>query len=297
MKIVFFTPHYRDGLGYGFYWESKARTLWPKGAQVTFFDPVGMTTPGACNEAVNVARTVGADWLVVTAFDVAWKPDTIIRLMAHDKDVVGSICMSQYWPHRWHAMVDYREDECAWGMVANRQRGLQRVDGIGGGFWLMKVSVFDRVEEPWFEFKTVDKKRTHPEDLSFSRKALAAGVELYVDWETPIAHSASGWYSWADGCLVSQAELRKILWGNGNSTGGGRIELSDARDPEVQRGVMENAVLFAEMKRNMAKMTDSQRVALMDGFCDVCGRDTRGQEGICECWKQTTTEDEEEESK
>ncbi|CAK0764356.1 hypothetical protein CCP3SC15_300017 [Gammaproteobacteria bacterium] len=75
--------------------------------------------------------------------------------------------------------------------------GLKNVDWVGAGFLLIKREIFERLKYPWFRFGEVyytdDTKRRcileEPEDLTFCRKARAAGYSIYLDCDCRIEHA------------------------------------------------------------------------------------------------------------
>lgn len=123
------------------------------------------------NELVAHAIESGADALMFFDSDQEFPDDTIERLAAHNKDIVGCAYRRRQPP--FPLMPDSDGTET----------GLKEVDWLPSGVMLVKTKVFKEIAFPWFP-NLYGKK---PEDfigsdLSFCRKAKFAGFNIFCDY-------------------------------------------------------------------------------------------------------------------
>jgi hypothetical protein len=113
--------------------------------------------------------------------DQVFPSNGLERLLAHDRDVVGCFYSTRMPPYRIVGQLRNQED---WD-----KGGLAPAIQMPGGFVLVKMDVYDRIGgniiyEEWF-----DPKEATPEnrlsfisdDSVFTRRALAAGCEVFCD--------------------------------------------------------------------------------------------------------------------
>lgn len=103
--------------------------------------------------------------------DMTFPPDTALRLLKHDKDVVA---------------INYVMRRDSWRPIARRDgvrissldaTGLEQVDDVGMGVFLMKTSAVAGLPSPHFWYSTL----TETEDLYFCRQLREAGREIWID--------------------------------------------------------------------------------------------------------------------
>ena len=140
-----------------------------------------------------------APYLLMLDSDVLPPPDTIERLLAHDLPAVGG------WYRKKEkyrikeldgterivqrpVVYDYdgfneKIQKFEYRTRIKPGEGLEKIDGLGAGCWLIKREVLEKVGKSPFSFKFGG------EDLDFCRKMKAAGYDIYVDWDVACAHS------------------------------------------------------------------------------------------------------------
>jgi hypothetical protein len=142
-----------------------------------------------------------APYLLMIDSDVLPPPDAIERLLAHDKGVVGG------WYRKKEkfrvknlngtesviqrpVVYDYDGFNEEIQKFEFRQRlepgeGLEKVDGMGAGCWLIRRDVAEKIGKSPFSLQYGG------EDLSFCRKITGAGYDIFVDWSLACAHIGS----------------------------------------------------------------------------------------------------------
>jgi hypothetical protein len=145
------------------------RLVWAKGADVT----------GNCNTLV---RGMVGDWLWILGDDHVFDPGLLVRLLAHDVDVVVPLCMKRTAPY--DPVVYSGETEDGHHVVADLpESGLVPIHAAGNAGMLIRRHVIEALEEPVFE-----SNRGQNEDLTFCRKAREAGFGIFCDVDAPLGH-------------------------------------------------------------------------------------------------------------
>src|SRR3990167_5100598 len=76
--------------------------------------------------------------------DMIYEPDTIERLIVHDKDILGGLYKTKY-PERQDCVIEYLEG----GM----QEGVFECGALGTGLLLVKTDVYRQVPQPWYGYE------------------------------------------------------------------------------------------------------------------------------------------------
>lgn len=136
----------------------------------------------------------GYDYLFSVDSDIAFAPDTLAKLLAHDKDVVCGLYI-QRKPGQ-HILEVYEPN--AHGGVSNipygkiKGQGLVEIAGCGFGCTLVKAEVMRAIGYPQFKYySALDHKNTISEDVDFCRKAQAKGFKLWADTSIQCRHIGS----------------------------------------------------------------------------------------------------------
>lgn len=122
--------------------------------------------------------------------DVAFKPDTLMRLMSHDVDMVTGLYLFRNYPHQ-PIIFDYSDEEgkCRHINLEN-QTGLIEIVNAGLGCCLINTKVFRAIEKPYIRLGQLEKDGWC-DDIDFFNRARAVGFKLYCDFNIPIGHFAS----------------------------------------------------------------------------------------------------------
>lgn len=126
----------------------------------------------ARNDIVNQIR---GDWLFFIDSDMKFPPDTLTRLLAHDKDIVGGLCFRKVKPFNPTIYDRINERHYHWRMVYPKDK-LFEVDATGCACLLIKRRVFEKMKDPWFQY--TDRLS---EDLLFCEKAQQCGFKIWID--------------------------------------------------------------------------------------------------------------------
>ena len=132
------------------------------------------------------------EWIWIMGDDHILSPDTLIRLLDHNVDVVVPICVrrrppfipvifkeahadtpkGQFPPWNWHELPDH---------------GLMEIHAAGTAGMLIRKRVLEAFDDPWFEVGKAGADQLN-EDTHFCGKLQRAGFKIHADLDTYIGH-------------------------------------------------------------------------------------------------------------
>lgn len=129
----------------------------------------------ARNTAVAMAQEAGVDYLWFVDSDMVFPPTALLRLLIHQQDVVGATYVKRVPPHPvLGAALDPQP--------ADFPPGLLEMSRIPTGCLLIRMSVFDRLQRPYFHFDVNPANGDIVgEDYLFCDKVRAAGMRIWCD--------------------------------------------------------------------------------------------------------------------
>lgn len=157
----------------------------------------------------------GADYILWIDADMRFPKDTITRLIAHDKPIVGVNATTRSIPVRPTAKnleIDFEKEVNHWRSVDSKGKtGIERVTSIGCGVMMVKREVFEKTPQPWFWFEVLPGDKLLGEDVYFCVKAGDAGFDTWVDHglSNEIGHVGSYTFSWNDIVEEKDDELQR----------------------------------------------------------------------------------------
>ena len=112
--------------------------------------------------------------------DMKFSPNALVRLLDHDKDIVGAFYNKRTPPYE---TVGHLLD--ASNLASG---GLRQADIMPGGFVLVRREVYEKLSPPWYResydlhlASEGDPDGTVGEDVNFSRAAIAGGYDIWCD--------------------------------------------------------------------------------------------------------------------
>lgn len=137
--------------------------------------------------AVNNARKHKATHILFIDCDMIFPPDGIKRLIELDKDVVGASYNEKRFPLVSTVKV---ADEKGNLIVGNMDayKDPFKVYALGFGFMLCKMSIFDKIEKPYFNSPIDENDTFTTDDFYFCDKLQKAGVEVWCDPTLKVLH-------------------------------------------------------------------------------------------------------------
>lgn len=143
------------------------------------------------NKAVEEARALGVDYILFLDSDVIVHPFTLRRLLDHDQEIVGATYIQREEPHRLlgKSVDGVPLDEAIYGLPLETTE-LMEVGALPAGCLLVKMSVFNAMDKPYFQTPAHCTNGEHwieGEDYFFCRTARNIGRKVYLDWATSFA--------------------------------------------------------------------------------------------------------------
>lgn len=137
------------------------------------------TVANSRNNCVKAALEQKADWLFMVDSDMVFPHDGLVRLMAHERAIVGGV-----YPRRGSGEIlglplgfDPRHD----------YTGVNEMEHLATGFILIRMDVFADLPKPWFR-TGIEGEETVTEDVQFCRDVRAAGWKVWADMDIPLGH-------------------------------------------------------------------------------------------------------------
>jgi len=141
-------------------------------------------------QGVAVARQAKVDRILWVDSDIMVREDSLLMLLEDDKDIISGVAVGKQPPFNF--IIGRKNDDGDIVPIDKlpAKRLFNDIDGVGFGFMLIKTSVFDKIEPPYFVMGD-----NLGEDYYFCNKAKAAGLDLWVDTECQVGHVGQYVYS------------------------------------------------------------------------------------------------------
>lgn len=115
---------------------------------------------------VKQAINNGADYILFVDDDMVFPPDSIHRLLSHQREIVGVLYAYRGPPF---GQVGLLKDP-------SQESGLAEATYLGTGLMMIHLSVFSRIEQPWFLWTEL-----RSDDAYFVEKSTKAGITAWCD--------------------------------------------------------------------------------------------------------------------
>lgn len=185
----------------------------PEGAEIRIFRAHGQSPARNRNIAIQHAINNGCTHLFFIDDDCLCPADTLLKLVAHDVDVVTGLYLMRNHPHRPIIFDEALNDgRCIWHDIANDKPELIPIKAAGMGCLLVKVDVLKKIAEKHKYWVTLGELEadTWCDDLSFFKRIREAGYPIYCDLHAPVGHIAKAiiWPNMIDGkwCFTYDTE-------------------------------------------------------------------------------------------
>jgi GT2 family glycosyltransferase len=123
--------------------------------------------------------------------DMAIPPDSLIKLLAHDKDVVSGLYLMRSYPHFPVAFdIAFDNGYNKYIYMKPEVSGLIEVTNCGLGCALIKTEVFKALEKPYVRLGEIEKDGWC-DDVGFFNRVRAAGFKIYLDTDVKCGHMTS----------------------------------------------------------------------------------------------------------
>src|SRR3990167_4670327 len=141
---------------------------------------MGCDIIGARTGLVNESIKRGATHIMFIDHDMFFPPDAIQKLVVQDKDIIGTAYNFRRFPLQSIAipLSDITPTHETF-----------RCQALGTGFLLIKLSVFEKIPVPWFNFgRDENAELVYGEDTYFCQQAIKAGLDVWADPNLGVKH-------------------------------------------------------------------------------------------------------------
>ncbi len=130
-------------------------------------------------EIAEEAVRSGFSHLIFIDADMVFPVDSINILASRDKDIIG---------------VDYNKRgaiplaSTVVPLTERKKYAPFKCKSLGTGLLLIKISVFNKIPQPWFFYEHVEGSKFVGEDIWFCNKAREVGIEVWCDPTFTVKH-------------------------------------------------------------------------------------------------------------
>jgi hypothetical protein len=176
-------------VGYPAFWTSVLELKLPPGTIMACLEGTYIDT--FRNGVIEEAIRHDVDWICFFDDDHILPPDAILRMLAHNVDVVGALALKRDAPYTAIPMIadETTVDDGKYVALPEawyRTGQLVEVDVLPMNATLIRMSVIKKLTAPWFHMG--DHGHGRSEDVAFSEDARAAGFRLFCDTGLRIPH-------------------------------------------------------------------------------------------------------------
>lgn len=151
----------------------------------------GQSPAQARNIIIRQALSADCTHIFFTDDDMALPPDTITKLLRHDKDIVMGLYLMRSYPHFPTAFdLELPNGFNKFLYLLPEVNGLIPITNGGLGCVLMKTEVFKKMEDPWITLGELQRDGWC-DDVSFYNRARKAGFEVWLDTDALVGHMMS----------------------------------------------------------------------------------------------------------
>ena len=207
MRVLIEVPTYDGRIS-----QATSETLWrldTSGHDVDYRPRTGYGCAMARNRIAADAINAKYDFVMMVDNDIALPSDALTCLVSHDVDFVTGYYLNRY-ARGENRLTTLYKPVFGWQMYEAselkelREQGeyLITVKGGGLGCSLIKTSVFERIQFPWFEWTDIkfdkydaedvygcsDKFMSGGEDINFCNLCRNAGITIHADTRVACGH-------------------------------------------------------------------------------------------------------------
>lgn len=123
--------------------------------------------------------------------DIAVPSDAIMKLIAHDKDIVTGLYLMRNFPNNPIIFDEaYVDGKCKTHFLEDFEDSLIPIVNCGLGLVLIKIEVFKALEKPWIRLGETEIDHWG-DDIGFFNRVRKAGFSLYCDLSVQGGHMAN----------------------------------------------------------------------------------------------------------
>lgn len=133
---------------------------------------------------VKEAQKYNCTHLLFIDYDMLFEDDLAEKLMKHDKDIIGVNSMVRDLPLTTTVKLHNEKGE----QIYEPSTELFECQAVGTGVMMIKMSVFDKLPQPWFFYEQNGGEMKTGSDMWFCNKAKEAGFKIWCDPRIKVGH-------------------------------------------------------------------------------------------------------------
>lgn len=129
---------------------------------------------------IEEAKNINSDYVLWLDSDMVFPSTTALRLLEHNKDIVGCNYLKRTKPLKPVAYKNVGDWDSFLPLKVEEE--LMEVEGVGMGCLLMKTDIFNQIQKPYFEFTYNEQSNDWlGEDFNVLKKLREVGCKVYID--------------------------------------------------------------------------------------------------------------------
>ena len=129
---------------------------------------------------IEEAKSINSDYVLWLDSDMVFPSTTALRLLNHNKDIVGCNYLKRTKPLKPVAYRNIGDWDSYLPLTIHDE--LVEVEGVGMGCILMKTEIFKKIQKPYFEFTYNEQSDDWlGEDFNLLIKLREKGFNVYID--------------------------------------------------------------------------------------------------------------------
>lgn len=162
----------------------------PDNIKVNFLLNYGMPTDSNRNHIVQQFLKSNNEWLFMIDSDIVPERQTLERLLAHNKKIIGALCFTTSSEGIPYPVIMKKNTDLGWGWTVDRNvKPLMRVDATGASCILIHRSILKQIKSPFrFGYDANGIVNVVGEDFDFCNKVLKLKESIYVDTTIQCLH-------------------------------------------------------------------------------------------------------------
>lgn len=144
------------------------------------------------NNISETALQCGVDWVLYLDDDHILQPNTLMRLLEADKDVISAHYVKRQYPFNPIILdAELPDGTFTWKQLHPKESGIVSVAAVGAGCLLIKRKVLEALSRPFWTLGQIN-PASWGDDLDFCSRVRKAGFEVNVDLDNSIGHIMTG---------------------------------------------------------------------------------------------------------
>jgi hypothetical protein len=174
--------------------------------------------------------------------DTQFTHENVLRLININRDIISAAYSKRDFPE--NIVAGFWNDETGAQFIDNKETGIKEVGFVGHGLCLVKKSVYEKLEYPWYEMPIIrvgNKAFEVGEDIAFCRKAAKEGFKIFVDCDNRIKHITE----WGN----EKPEIKKFQAMKGNTPISNDLFISEVLSDASE--ISTKALALAQLVKNI----------------------------------------------